>query len=70
MVQNDVAKKTEYNKLVFKVDNIDTRNFLKKDKYKKEGSNFEDKIIKIDKKKIPQVSSWFKKLISMLKLLK
>ena len=51
VVQNDFVQKTEYNKLVFKVDNIDTRNFLKKNKYKKDGSDFEDKIIKIDKKK-------------------
>ena len=28
MVQNDVVKKTEYNKLVTKVDNIDTTNFV------------------------------------------
>ena len=30
MVKNNVVKKTEYNKLVFKVDNIDTKNFVKK----------------------------------------
>ena len=30
VVKNDVAKKTEYNKLVAKVDNVDTTNFVKK----------------------------------------
>ena len=29
-VKNDVVKKTEYNKLVTKVNNIDTTNFVKK----------------------------------------
>ena len=49
-VKNDVIKKTEYKKLVAKVDNIDTRNFVKKRKYEKNGSDFEDKINKVDKK--------------------
>ena len=44
VVKNDVVKKTEYNKLVTKVDNIDTKNFVKKNKYEKDGSDFEDKI--------------------------
>ena len=30
MFQNDVVKMTKYNKLVTKVDNIDTKNFVKK----------------------------------------
>ena len=30
VVKNDVLKKTEYNKLVTKVDNIDTTNFVEK----------------------------------------
>ena len=30
MVKNDFVKKTEYNKLVTKVDNIDTASFIKK----------------------------------------
>ena len=51
VVKNDVVKETEYNKLVTKVDNIDTTNFVKKNKYEKDGSDFEDKISKIDKKK-------------------
>ena len=60
MVKNDVVKKTEYNKLVTKVDNIDTTNFVKKTKYEKDGSDFEDKIDKIDKK-TPDVTSLIKK---------
>ena len=50
VVKNDVIKKTEYNKLVTKVDNIDTTNFVSTTKYEKGGSDFEDKIDKIDKK--------------------
>ena len=34
MVKNDVVKKTEYNKLITKVDNIDTTNFVKKSNIK------------------------------------
>ena len=60
VVKNDVVKKTEYNKLVTKVDNIDTTNFVKKTKYEKDGSDFEDKINKIDEK-IPDVTSLVKK---------
>ena len=59
VVKNDVAKKTEYNKLVTKVDNIDTTNFVKKNKYEKDGSDFEDKINKIDKK-ILMLLIWLK----------
>ena len=50
VVKNDVFKKTEYNKLVTKVDNIDTTNFVLKTKYKEDESNFEDKINKKYKK--------------------
>ena len=50
VVKNDVIKKTEYKKLVAKGDNTDTRNFVKKRKYEKDGSDFEDKINKVDKK--------------------
>ena len=60
VVKNDVVKWTDYNKLVTKVDNIDTTNFVKKNKCEKDGSDFEDKISKIDKK-IPDVSSLVKK---------
>ena len=50
VVKNDVVKKTEYNSLKTKVDTIDTTNFVLKTKYEKDGSDFEDKISKIDKK--------------------
>ena len=60
MVKNDVVKKTESNKLVTKVDNVDTTNFIKKTKFEKDGSDFEDKINKIDKK-IPYISILVKK---------
>ena len=62
MVKKDVAKKTEYNKLVTKVDNIDTTNFVKKNKYEKDGTDFEDKIDKIDKK-IPNATNLVKKTL-------
>ena len=35
VVKNDVVKKIEYNKLVTKVDNMDTTNFVKKTNIKK-----------------------------------
>ena len=35
VVKNDVVKKTEYNKFDAKVDNIDTTNFVKKNKNEK-----------------------------------
>ena len=60
VVKSDVVKKTEYDKLVSKVNGIDTTNFVSKTKYKKDGSNFEDKISKIDKK-ILDVSDLVKK---------
>ena len=69
VVKNAVVKKTEYSKLVTKVDNIDTTNFAKKSKYEKDGSDFEDKINKVDKK-IPDVSGLVKKQILILNLLK
>ena len=70
VVKNDVVKKTEYNSLKTKVGSIDTTNYVLKTKYEKDGSDFEDKISKIDKK-IPDVSYLVKKKqILMLKLLK
>ena len=60
VVKNDVVKKTEYNSLKTKVDSIDTINFVLKTKYEKDGSDFEDKISKIDKK-IPLVSDLVRK---------
>ena len=59
-VKNGVVKKTEYDKLVNKVNGIDTTNFVSKTKYGKDGSDFEDKINKIDKK-ISDVSDLVKK---------
>ena len=66
VVKNDVVKKTEYNKLVTKINGIDTTNFNLKTKCEKDGSDFEDKINKVDKK-IPDVSDLVKKQILMLK---
>ena len=60
VVKNDVVKNTEYNKLVTEVDNIDTTNFVSRTKYEKDGTDFEDKIDKIDKK-VPNVTSLVKK---------
>ena len=59
-VKNDVVKKTGYNKLVTKVNGTGTTNFVLKVKYKKDGSDFEDKINKVDKK-IPDISDLVKK---------
>ena len=60
VVKNDVVKKTKYNKLLAKVNGVDTTNFVLKTKCKKDGSDFEDKINKVDKK-IPDVSDLVKK---------
>ena len=60
VVKNDVVKKTEYDQLVNKVNYIDTSNFVSKTKYEKDGSDFEDKINKIDKK-TPDVGDLVKK---------
>ena len=48
LVKNDILKKTEYNSSKTKVDSIDTTNFALKIIYDKDGSDFEDKISKID----------------------
>ena len=66
VVKSDIVKKTKYNKLVTKGDDIDTTNFAKRTKSEKDGSDFEDKINKIDKK-IPDLK---KKQILIPKLLK
>ena len=60
LVKNDVVKKTEYDKLVNKVNDIDNSNFVSRTKYEKDGSDFEDKINQIEKK-IPDVSDLVKK---------
>ena len=68
-MKNDVVKKTEYNKSVTKVDNMNTTNFVKKNKYEKVGSDFEDKINKIDKKCCILVV-WLEKQVLIPRLLK
>ena len=69
VVKDDVVKKTEYDKLITKVNGIDTTNFVSKTKYEKDGSDNGDKISKVDKN-IPDVGSLVKKQTSMLKLVK
>ena len=46
VVKNDVVKKTEYNKLVPKVDNIDATSFVKKPNMKKVGQILKIKSIR------------------------
>ena len=60
VVKNDVIKKTEYNKLVGKVGNIDTTKFILKTTYDTEKSGLEKKISDADKK-IPHSGSSVKK---------
>ena len=67
VVKNDVVKKTEYDKLVAKVNGIDTTNFVSKIKYETDGSDFEDKNNKVDKK-IPDVSGLVKKTDFSIKI--
>ena len=69
VVKNDVIKKTEYDKLVAKINGTDNTNFVSRTKYEKDGSDFEDKINEIDKK-IPDVTNLVKKQILITKLLK
>ena len=61
IVKNDVVKIAVYNKLVAKVDNIDTSDFVLKTKYNTGKTELENKI--------PDVSGLVKKLIIILKLL-
>ena len=61
VVKNDVVKKTVYNKLVAKVDNIDTSDFVLKTKYNTDKTELENKI--------PDTSGLVKKTI-ILKSLK
>ena len=62
VVKNEVIKKAECNKLVAKVCNIDTSNFVIK-------SNYNTKIAELENK-IPDTSNLIKKLITILKSLK
>ena len=68
-VKNELVKKTEYNKLVSKVNGTDTRKFVSRTKYENNGSELEKKISDVDKKYL-MLLAWLKKQISMLKLLK
>ena len=62
IIKNDVLKKTVYDKLVAKVNNIDTSVFVLRSKYDKDKSEIENKI--------PDTSGLLKRQITMLKLLK
>ena len=53
LVKNDVAKKAAYNKLVVKVNNVDTNDSLLKTKYQTDKTELETKI--------PNVSNIVKK---------
>ena len=53
VVKNDVVKKTVYDKLVAKVNNIDTSDFVLKTKYKTDKTELENKI--------PDVTNFVKK---------
>ena len=44
VVKNDVVKKTVYDKLVSKVDNIDTNDFVLKNKYRTDKTELENEI--------------------------
>ena len=55
VVKNDIVKKADYSSLKTKVDNTDTSNFVSRTKYEKDGSDFEDKLTKIENKS-PDVS--------------
>ena len=70
VVKNDVVKKTEYNKLVTKVDNIDTTGFVLQTTYDTDKLDLEKKIGEAEKK-IPNTSGLVKKKqILVLKLLR
>ena len=61
-VKNDVVKKTVYDKLLAKVNSIDTSGFVLKTKYDTDKSEIENKI--------PDASSLLKRQITILKPLK
>ena len=62
VVKNDVIKKTEYNKLVNKVNKIDTSRFILKSKYDADKIELE--------KKIPDTSNLIENQTIILKLVK
>ena len=49
IVKNDVVKKTDYNKLVGRVDNVNTTEFVLKTKYDTDKLGLEKKISDMDK---------------------
>ena len=57
VVKNDVVKKTVYDKLVAKVDNIHTSDFVVKTKYQTDKTELENKI--------PNMTDFFKKQNSL-----
>ena len=61
VVKNEVAKKTTYDKLVAKINNIDTSGFVLKTKYDTDKSELENKI--------PVTSVLLKRQIMILKQL-
>ena len=61
-VANYVITKTQFSTLVSKLHSIDTTNLVSKTKYEKDGSDFEDKINKEDKKYLMLVI-WLKNLL-------
>ena len=63
VVDNDVVKKTVYNKLVTKVNNIDTTGFVSKTKYDTDKSDLEKKISDAEKR-IPNTSAFVKTRIT------
>ena len=69
VVNNEVVRKSLYNKLVAKVDNTDASEYALKTKYDMDKSGFEKKISDADKK-IPDTVDLLKKQIIMQKLLK
>ena len=69
VANNEVAKKFAYSKLVAKVNNIDTSEFVLETKYQTDKSDLEKKISDTDKK-VPDASGLIKKQITMLILLK
>ena len=73
VVKNDVVKKTVYDKLVAKVNNIDTSNFVLRTKYQTDKTELENKIHDVSnlvkktdltelENKIPDISNLAKKL--------
>ena len=56
VVKNDVVKKTVYDKLVAKLNNIDTTGFVLKTTYNKDKSDVEKKLVMQTKKFLIQVN--------------